>query len=212
MRHEANFSNSTPTQLTLFEIVPSVNPNKRPRKGKPKSDPNVRFDGYLVHKPCGCIEYGGAKDSGTMGYGRFYDGNRMVRAHKFAWERKNGPVPHGMILRHVVCNNYACTNPDHMAIGFDADNIADMIAAGRQKLPLKTHQVAELMELREAGFTEADLAEYFDRSALSIRRILKGATHSRTTGIEYKPTRKGPDWKAIRLARAEKEAATCSIH
>ena len=42
---------------------------------------------------------GGKND---RGYGGFYVGSRRyVKAHKYAWESKNGPVPEGMELGHT---------------------------------------------------------------------------------------------------------------
>lgn len=54
----------------------------------------------------------------TGGYGAFYDGSRdgsgHVRAHVYAYERKYGPVPKGLVLDHFVCDTPACCNPDHV--------------------------------------------------------------------------------------------------
>ena len=48
------------------------------------------------------------------GYGAFAPGRgRNIRAHKFAWESTNGPVPDGLVLDHL-CRNRACCNPEHL--------------------------------------------------------------------------------------------------
>lgn len=44
----------------------------------------------------------------------------IVRAHKFAWEEENGPVPKGMGLLHT-CNVKHCVRPSHMKLGFSWD-------------------------------------------------------------------------------------------
>lgn len=46
-------------------------------------------------------------------YGRFWDGTRLVYAHRYAWEQENGPVPDGLELDHR-CRRRNCTNPGHL--------------------------------------------------------------------------------------------------
>lgn len=71
------------------------------------------------------------------GYGLFkartYQGHggAMVRAHRFAWELTNGPVPDGFCVCHR-CDNPSCCNPDHLFLGTVIDNNADRDAKGRQ--------------------------------------------------------------------------------
>jgi hypothetical protein len=73
----------------------------------------------------------------TSGYGRFNWSNGSVYAHRFAWERINGPIPPGLDVLHR-CDNRLCTfaDPDplvsHLFLGSPADNAADMVAKGRQ--------------------------------------------------------------------------------
>jgi hypothetical protein len=53
-----------------------------------------------------------------------------VYAHRTAWEWDNGPIPKGLIACHH-CDNPPCCNPNHIFIGTDADNLADMHRKGR---------------------------------------------------------------------------------
>ncbi len=68
------------------------------------------------------------------GYGKFTKPRNagIVPAHRYAWERANGPVPQGQLLRHLKCNQPSCVNVDHLALGTHADNSADMTRQGRQ--------------------------------------------------------------------------------
>ena len=62
-----------------------------------------------------CWEWTGCKVQN--GYGHFRPegkaGTKPVRAHRWAWERVNGPVPDGRELDHI-CRNRACVRPSHM--------------------------------------------------------------------------------------------------
>lgn len=77
-----------------------------------------------IDKSGECWLWTGHRD--TFGHGRL--GN--IRAHRAAYELANGPVPPGLMVRHL-CSNPACVRPDHLAVGTQLDNMADMVAAGR---------------------------------------------------------------------------------
>jgi hypothetical protein len=51
-------------------------------------------------------------------------------AHRAAWERANGPIPHGLKVLHR-CDNPPCVNPEHLFLGTQVDNIKDCFQKGR---------------------------------------------------------------------------------
>ena len=68
------------------------------------------------------------------GYGVFSEG-KDIRAHRRAWEAFYGPIPTGMHVLHH-CDNPPCVNVNHLFLGTDADNNADMMAKGRYRKPI----------------------------------------------------------------------------
>lgn len=71
--------------------------------------------------PGGCWVWAGSRNA--KGYGRFRDG-RTVQAHRWAYELLVGPIPPGLVLDHVVCDNPPCVNPHHTKPATNAENVA----------------------------------------------------------------------------------------
>jgi len=89
----------------------------------------------LVRQPNGCLEWQGAKKD--SGYGEIAVNSRPVATHRLAWTLANGPIPDGMCVLHK-CDNRPCCDVSHHFLGSRADNVADMVAKGRQKKPVAT--------------------------------------------------------------------------
>ena len=83
-----------------------------------------------VEKGDGCWLWRGAIGSHGR-YGQFNVVNRSRPSHRVAWELVNGPIPAGLYVLHR-CDVGLCVNPAHLFLGTQKDNMADMMAKGRQ--------------------------------------------------------------------------------
>jgi hypothetical protein len=67
-----------------------------------------------------CWLWTGGADS--YGYGRFWDGSKQVISHRWAYQRMNGPIPHGLVLDHL-CRVHRCVRPDHLEPVTQGENV-----------------------------------------------------------------------------------------
>jgi hypothetical protein len=79
----------------------------------------------------GCCLWTGAIDA--HGYGAVSHNNRMLKAHRVAYELAHSErLRKGTCVLHR-CDVPICCNPLHLYIGTPADNSADMVRRGRWK-------------------------------------------------------------------------------
>ena len=68
----------------------------------------------------GCWNWLGAKS--PNGYGKGYDGNKVISAHRLAFILLRGPIPQGLQIDHL-CRNRSCVNPEHMEAVSQRENL-----------------------------------------------------------------------------------------
>ena len=68
----------------------------------------------------------------TTGYGRFWDGLRVIPAHRWAYEKWFGPIAEGLEIDHL-CRNRACVRPTHL------EAVTHLVNMGRGAHAAKTH-------------------------------------------------------------------------
>lgn len=82
--------------------------------------PTQRFIEKWTLVDNGCWEWTGSRH--PRGYGEFFDGSTVVRAHRWAYEQFVGPIPEGLVIDHL-CRNTGCVNPLHLEAVTQTENI-----------------------------------------------------------------------------------------
>lgn len=81
-----------------------------------------RFWANIERDERGCWLWTGAVNAPTPrgngkhmggGYARFFYDGKQSYAHRYAYEKWNGPIPEGLQIDHL-CRNRKCANPKHL--------------------------------------------------------------------------------------------------
>lgn len=96
-----------------------------------RGTPGERF-WAKVDKTGDCWVWTGA--TARNGYGVFRIDGRNVGAHRFSFHLATGITPGELDVLHA-CDNPPCVQPDHLFLGTQRDNMADMHAKGRGFIP-----------------------------------------------------------------------------
>ncbi len=173
------------------ELTVHGKPRKRARYG---STVEERF-WFFVYKTDTCWLWSGHMR--PFGYGRIYVRKRLITAHRFAYELLVGKIPRGMKLLHK-CDVPQCVNPDHLFVGTQADNVADMWKKGRANpvgvlkmngpnhpsTKLSWSKVRAIREAHRNGADKGELAYQYGLSWSCIHHVIVKKTWKIDPGAE----------------------------
>lgn len=150
----------------------------------PRGDRKASFEKFIKPDASGCWIWTGSGSGKAAGnHGNFWYEGRMQRAHRVAWRLFRGEIPEGLNVCHR-CDVPRCVNPEHLFLGTQQDNIADMVVKGRQQRvprPGESNTQAKITEddvrairaKAEAGETHTNIGREFGLSFAQIRRIVR---------------------------------------
>ena len=145
------------------------------------------FEKYLPVEPddAGCLNWRGTvthqgRAIFAVGTGKKH---RKVIAARYAYWLANGELPAGDVVCHR-CDNPICVNHEHLFVGSQADNLADMTLKGRRSragAPGERHPNAKLTDADaariatrlRAGEPSGALAQEYSVSRSAIYRAAK---------------------------------------
>lgn len=136
-----------------------------------------RFLHYTTKSERGCWVWSGSLD--RNGYGRLNIKNRPELAHRLSWVLHKGEISPSDHVLHT-CDNPRCVRPDHLFLGDQAANNADMISKGRHSPGVSRgvdHGCARLSEddiraIRASTEAPQVLAAKFGLSRRHVRDII----------------------------------------
>lgn len=143
-----------------------------------------RFDEKWMPEPnSGCWLWAAASSSEGR-YGCMRVGDTMRQAHRVAWQIYKGTIPPGMVVCHK-CDTTHCVNPDHLFLGTQAENIADMDFKRRRGITshapddpphskLSPNQIPEVRRLCRSGIGQKKIAKMFGITQSAVSNINTG--------------------------------------
>ena len=153
-----------------------------------------RFNEKVVPVPeAGCHLWIGAAD--PSGYGHFWDGERYVGAHRFAYRMAHGEYPAAGLMVMHSCDTKLCVNPMHLRAGTPAQNTADMFRKGRQNPPVGSRA-------GKAKMTESQVLEARTAFASGDATVSELAKRYGVDDSAMSRTLSGNAWKSVPLAAA----------
>jgi hypothetical protein len=128
-----------------------------------------------------CWEWKGTLND--KGYGRFSIKGLQIGAHRFMFQCCNGPIPNGLLVRHL-CDNPSCVNPNHLLIGTYQDNSDDAVERNRTCCgenhiwsKLTEENVKDILNSLWAGkYNNKELSEIYNVCLNTIYSISTGKT------------------------------------
>jgi len=108
-------------------------------------------------------------------------GGKQWLVHRLIWSLHGGEIPAGKVVMHS-CDVRCCVNLSHLSLGTNQDNMSDMAAKKRYRLPYLSGEqhpnaklsLADVKEIRESKDVPAVLAAKFCVNVAHISNIRRG--------------------------------------
>ena len=165
-------------------LVPKIMEQFHPRRRVNQNTagtPSERFWNKVAFGISDCWYWRGYLD--PLGYGRItYPGEN--KAHRASYRMFCGEIPAGLKVLHR-CDVRNCVNPEHLFLGTQADNVADMMAKRRgrnvprfgEDNPMSALTASQVLAIRSdfaaQRATMRQLAKDYDVAVMTIFRIVR---------------------------------------
>jgi hypothetical protein len=153
--------------LYRAETTSTISARFKQKCGRSDGNGCIPWIGQITRNGYGVMRIGGA-------------GSLRTTAHRVAWLLERGDLSPEILVLHR-CDNPSCVNIDHLFIGSQQDNVNDMVSKNRhqwremrpwQKLNFADDE--RIIDIRRAGKTHLEIADYFEVSRPLISLILAG--------------------------------------
>jgi len=116
-----------------------------------------------------------AQSEGTVrGYGIVVSHRKKELTHRMSYRLNVGDIPNGLNVLHH-CDNPPCINTEHLFLGTQADNGADMKNKGRSTYGARNPNAKltdeDIICIRKMDGLNREIAKTFDVSQHTISRI-----------------------------------------
>jgi hypothetical protein len=166
-------------RMTEAALIRSFTPRLRLNQHT-APDLMTRFMSHIAFGVSDCWYWVGSTDA--LGYGRFSHPEEN-KAHRAGYKIFKGEIPAGMKVLHT-CDTRCCVNPEHLVVGTQAENVADMVKKRRGRtVPLHGErnpmsrltrpQVEEIRQRVAAGEKQRAMCAAFSVSPMTISRIVR---------------------------------------
>ena len=121
-------------------------------------------------------------------------------AHRMAYRLHRGEIAPGMVIRHL-CNTRSCVRIEHLKVGTQTENMADMVEAGRTSVlgPLSDEDVVAIRWLYATGrFSQNQIASIFWGDGTGQSRISKIVNGHHYTDLPGPITHRGQGTRPAR--------------